>query len=97
MSTTTGPIRYTPGPWRIDSTDPSKRRVVSKTRCVATITVDDVVTYGERNANAHLIALAPELAEALRQCAEHLEVTGGGNDGCLRTACALLAKLDGVA
>lgn len=60
---------------------------------------DDEVGTGEREANAHLIAAAPELYEALAKAAKILdrnfmEVGGDGND-VLDEAKAALAKARG--
>ena len=55
--------QHTPGPWRADSTNVSERYryVLGGRRLICRITKGD----GESEANARLIAAAPELLEAL--------------------------------
>ena len=55
---------WTPGPWRIG--DAGFTVFGPKTEAPSPRTVCKLVSHGEREANAQLIALAPEMAEALR-------------------------------
>ena len=62
--------KHTPGPWyRDDLLPPNGRTVIARTTGGIPIsaTTDDWIGYeGEDEANAHLIAAAPELLEALK-------------------------------
>lgn len=49
----------------------------------------------EAQANARLIAAAPELYAALRAMVDWWNEDGGSMDGCIRTAEAALAKAEG--
>lgn len=73
--------KHTPGPWRengsVVTAQGSMALVVANVRCQ----LDPIVrpdaaakTFAERDANARLIAAAPELLEALKECARLLNV-----------------------
>ena len=57
--------KHTPGPWRVDANHPDY--VLSATRCV-TIIYGRPGNATEREANARLIAAAPDMLEALKAC-----------------------------
>lgn len=105
-------MTHTPGPWFNDGTD----IMAEDNFCVATIhrpRMDDEGTYmsnGQANANARLIAAAPELLSALKQAAafiqshnECLSVPSGSgdtqwNDYCIGVAehlTAVISKAEG--
>jgi hypothetical protein len=72
-------VAHTPGPWM--SFD-SGTLVISASPgdlLIADLDVSEVDTNAEREANAHLIAAAPELLQALRDAAEHLDFCGYGD------------------
>lgn len=55
---------YTPGPWRVD-----RLKVRGNQDHIVVANCDyDMMSYEEGGANARLIAAAPELLEALRDC-----------------------------
>lgn len=64
----TSPTKHSPAPWTTKY-DPSTHRFEINAdhagQCVAFIHVPPAVGYENRQANAHLIAAAPELYEAL--------------------------------
>jgi hypothetical protein len=73
MSTETK-TAFTPGPWKLGNTSPGRLIILggSSSRYVCTVQVHQtprgsgVFSEPEREANAHLIAAAPALLEALR-------------------------------
>ena len=82
--------QHTPGPWKTTGaniTDANRNHV-------ATVT-DGGTTDGE--ANARLIAAAPELLAALKDIAETQWANGVPSSGALREARAAIAKAEGAA
>lgn len=72
-------MSHTPGPWRIIPEDnwiedANGRRICTPHSSSSNISVE------ERNANAHLIAAAPELLAALKQVLAHHGYIEGGPD-----------------
>lgn len=67
---TTNETKHTPGPWRRshESIDPEWDIVIAQHGVI----VANVNACGQREANARLIAAAPELLEALEVCADAL-------------------------
>ncbi len=59
---------HTPGPWHVD--DESYNSIRGAGLTIALVQGD---TIGEIAANARLMAAAPELLDALRDCTEHLD------------------------
>lgn len=107
--------KHTPGPWAVAPSISGQRYYVYSVKgfpghhCIVegpNYGIADVAgeTEQECRANAHLIALAPELEEALRECITE-PGSAGMQDGLGRmrrrllaindTARAVLAKLDG--
>jgi hypothetical protein len=87
---------YTPGPWRINriaatNIESPNGRSVAATGGFQDGTEDSFLT---NQANARLIAAAPELVEALRECAAMLKAH---KIDCveLHSAAALLARIEG--
>lgn len=75
MSTETSVNTHTPGPWAVDVSLPGIVEIRdSEKRMLATVYAPDYlnhpVTDEEAEANARLIALAPELLEALEEMVE---------------------------
>lgn len=71
---------HTPGPWKADDefiVAPDKTNKYPDVYIAEIVTSDDTGRYikraNERNANARLIEQAPDMAEALRDCAGELE------------------------
>ncbi|MCB2020944.1 MAG: hypothetical protein KDG44_09070, partial [Burkholderiaceae bacterium] len=100
---------HTPGPWRItDRYGVLTDQVGIDGRTVCTVWVRqqghrpsgvDTEPWPEGEANARLIAAAPELLDALRELAELVVLQFGmpppGADGPLQKALAAIAKADG--
>jgi beta-xylosidase len=97
---------HTPGPWaqsHRESDDGWYRTqvypVADPNNTIATCNWHSVRTeYGhvtDRDANARLIAAAPELMEALRALADQVEEYELGNPDALRNARAAIAKAEG--
>ena len=94
-------MRHTPGPWTHRITDDGELVVDLGDRCrgaTRLIYLGDMEdTEGEDHANAELIALAPELAEALIELCDELSVSGYGGRymGPKDRATSLIARLKG--
>ena len=100
---------HTPGPWRItDRYGVLTYQVGIDGRTVCTVwprqqghrpSVVDTEPWPEGEANARLIAAAPDLLESLRELAELAVMQFGmpppGADGPLQKALAAIAKADG--
>ena len=100
---------HTPGPWRItDRYGVLTYQVGIDGRTVCTVwprqqgnrpSVVDTEPWPEGEANARLIAAAPDLLESLRELAELAVLQFGmpppGADGPLQKALAAIAKADG--
>ena len=67
-------MTHTPGPWRIVRIDGELVGSIfrGKTRICAGI-IDDIKLHSEAEANAHLIAAAPEMLEVLEWLAEEFD------------------------
>lgn len=63
---------HTPGPWHVTA-GPYPREIRADDGPFIASVYDVAVTYGERNANARVLAAAPELLEALKAMLEELE------------------------
>lgn len=101
--------QYTPGPWLAEHRavygGGYNTEVFSATHGVIAICgwtpkpLGDGVTGTYRDANARLIAAAPDLLESLRELAELAVLQFGmpppGADGPLQKALAVIAKADG--
>jgi hypothetical protein len=91
---------YTPGPWKVDdyADDP---RIRSERYCIALVTggLDgDEKPEPTRLANAHLIAAAPELLEAVRAllaASDHTLPSEWRRDRPVSIAKAAIAKAEG--
>lgn len=88
--------KYTPGPWSIDPEGEIAVAVEAQGAVIAYLQVEGIQ---EHEANAQLIAAAPELHVALRQCVSLLQSapTLGGFAGLavLTDALEVLAKVEG--
>lgn len=89
--------KYTPGPWRaigernwneprVSAIDPDTGRY----SLVATVAWRE----GEHNANARLIAAAPQLYEALRALVEHVNPEGGSDEVAIQDARMVLSTVE---
>lgn len=99
-------MTHTPGPWRLDNniaygwkTNPfsitvRKRGVHSTT--VANIPAKQTISRDEAEANARLIAAAPELLEALKDMLDgHEDACTGYGEGAADKARVAIAKATG--
>ena len=71
--------KFTPGPWSIfgplsDKHEPAYRVSAERTLSLTVSPCPDGFVHGENKANAHLIAAAPELYEALEEIVENAVV-----------------------
>ena len=83
--------KHTPGPWAVSSTERRYVREVNGKRYVASCTdSQDYRTYEEAEANARLIACAPEMLEALQDLCDTL-----GECGMTEKARAAIARAEG--
>lgn len=100
------PRGFTPGPWVYDGSLADEQGfpcVASAAHNLAICSViDDGIDAAEQEANAHLIASAPELLEALREAVEDLEQTlrwpygwECSEEDLLGKARAVIAKAEG--
>jgi hypothetical protein len=65
--------QHTPGPWRVDTMRHSAKSEVFVIPGVCVVT--GATTEADSEANARLIAAAPELLAVLREIAEHMPVS----------------------
>ena len=69
-------VKHTPGPWAfVDGHYPCMKEVIGpsfRISIVMSATDLDFNDFLKRSADAHLIAAAPDLLEALQQCAESM-------------------------
>lgn len=95
--------KHTPGPWTVgvDEQDHGRPYVKDAEGYVVCALIFEPGT-GEPEANARLIAAAPDLLEALRACHDYLscipESAAGGDDdavGLTRRAAAAISKATG--
>ncbi len=80
--TTEAKAQHTPGPWRINGSVITAQGDMKLTVAIVPCKADArpladaaAVSFAQRDANARLIAAAPELIEACRVCATALTVT----------------------
>lgn len=77
--------KHTPGPWRTDENDHDApyqniRIEAEKNRTVCIVWVDDAPDHAfnaEQEANARLIAAAPDLLDALKAASNYIDTLGG--------------------
>ena len=84
-------MNTTPGPWQCDRSMRYRIVINSERANVATIPYLD----REAQANAELIAAAPELLEALRLCLDDLRMTAHCTTRGMEAARAAIAKAEG--
>ena len=78
---------HTSGPWRVDSKSDPNRYVKSGTFYVAEVRDLVIMADGmigsispkEKEANAHLISVAPEMYELLNRCRDYVRRMEGGS------------------
>lgn len=95
--------RHTLGPWKVSENKFWKTNPFSVTtrKCgihgvaVANLPARKTVSENERRANAHLIAAAPELLEALKTLPQSLASTDDDLNRWLEKARAAIAKAEG--
>lgn len=86
--------KHTPGPWRRNG----HTSIESKDRWIASTDSGGVKGFSEDVANAHLIAAAPELLEALKAALPHLQwanIHGSRCDEQIAQTQAAIAKAEG--
>jgi len=92
--------QHTPGPWEIDEVDKgfSAQILGPSTGFCRDILATLPMEWAESEANARLIAAAPELLEALQKIAT-VDMGGGflGAQACRKVALAAIAKARGEA
>lgn len=92
--------KHTPGPWKrndfLDLKEISLKAITCERLgfCVTFINTDDKLRVGEADANARLIAAAPELLEALQAIMEDMD-SEFGTDYDYNKARAAIAKANG--
>ena len=79
MSVAKTAVQHTPGSWRVDPNDDDQRVRTSQGRCIALITAG--LADGERDANARLIAAAPDLLDSLTWAERQLRALVTEDDG----------------
>ena len=90
--------QHTPGPWFVPT--PTYRTLYVEAR-VGNGMLQEVAACGptadpaQQAANAQLIAAAPELLEALSDCAAHMHWTQPQGEAALKKAKAAIAKATG--
>lgn len=82
MSATTNTVKHTPGPWVVVESDKSPKRAAAWVCTVgnnpndpavfSTVLDGDKFVFGDKLADARLIAAAPDLLEALRNIAHEM-------------------------
>ena len=90
--------KHTPGPWEIDSEQPSTVKKFTHGNRLSIATVHG--GYGEktrRTANARLIAAAPEMLEALEDALNLIDTITPFEGDTVRKARAAIAKARGEA
>jgi hypothetical protein len=70
--------KHTPGPWTADKYDSEELFIWAKDATICEI--NDPNSGQEREANAQLIAAAPDLAEAAKDAVDWMAEMGGGHD-----------------
>lgn len=106
METTTQQVKHTPGPWHVGlmngegSVFADEGRMRAEAGGTTLYPICSVIDFdGEREANARLIAAAPELLAALQRLTIQAEMTddyeqsiGGTLHGAIKQANAAIAK-----
>ena len=93
--------QHTPGPWRIGTTPPNGEQTIG-TQQGLMVAVATTGANTPTEANARLIAAAPDLLEALKACIPHLERDDHHTDALSRerphyaAARAAIAKATGA-
>lgn len=85
--------RHTPGPWRIETTQHGGRwtvRIKGDTTCVATVNYP--LKNFDADTNAHLIALAPTLLDAIQAIKKETENLDTNIDTLRQTIHTLCVK-----
>lgn len=104
MSDTQEQAKHTPGPWRTDGFHGRIEKITPQEDsgvCVAVMPMWEAEYEAEKNANARLIAAAPEMLEALRQTELQLEylnakfIETGTTNQLLAQVRAVIAKAEG--
>jgi hypothetical protein len=96
-------MSHTPGPWRTDRNDIHSGQISVVHHCVGNDWVEvwspDATAADEKEmeANARLIAAAPELLEALESMVEMVEMNGFGKAYAMDISRAAIAKAKGDA
>lgn len=88
--------KHTPGPWHVGKDHEagiSKGYFVGGGGCVR---ANMVGPAGNQEANARLIAAAPDILEALRQMVANAEADGKTYRSCYTQAVAAIAKAEGL-
>lgn len=92
--------KHTPGPWKMVLTfhdnAPNVRGIFGP-RIAGHGFNGPLIAHIKDEANARLIAAAPELLEALKACLQSLEGYGYNLDGCCEDAHDIIAKVEGSA
>ncbi len=87
--------KFTPGPWRVTRGIGSRSGLYDIQAGSGTVYGGDVILFGMKvEANARLIAAAPDMAEALRAVLAQTSKYDAGVPA-IRDARALLARIDG--
>ena len=95
--------KHTPGPWEVDQIDQSTIQIKAAGVIVAEVCSGSTFTRlsDEQQANARLIAAAPELLASLREALKVVDayrrVSGGDGDITAMNARAAIAKATGCA
>lgn len=85
----------TPGPWKVDYDGPSRPIIVTASRTILSISAYEYGRWGSydlEEADARLIAAAPELLDALKMLVADREADGYGSEEPALTAKAVIAK-----
>ena len=88
--------KHTPGPWRIGTPPPNGEQTIG-TQQGLMVAVATTGAGTPTEANARLIAAAPDLLEALNALADYVDDRAGDNE-CrpLENARAAIAKAEGI-
>lgn len=87
--------KHTPGPWGFDSFALREEIRAENNPLIATVCSVHCDSPEEMRANAHLIAAAPEILEALEMMLEMSEMSGFGKAAAEDVARAAIAKAKG--
>ena len=87
--------KHTQGPWGVDATGQVCKRATNGSWDLIAY-LDESPYYHDKFANAHLIAAAPELLEALKQFVDYYESMQGHKDNSvIRNGKAAINKAEG--